>query len=230
MKLREHNLFAEKASERLAEENPDQMLAVKGTVTTVHGIKTRGAWQKDITPAFFDAGLRHVPLDYGYRLGPWSSAKVEEDIVAAIADQRTKVPQGPHGVVAHSFGSLCLGRAMQRNPSLSLGRICLVGSILRTDFPWREVRNRGQYESVLNEASEDDYWVRLARGCPKCIGIGTAGYNGFAVGSPFVYDRRYRGVGHSGLATRSHCEEVWVPYLVRGAVPRAEGPYAPRAG
>src|SRR4051794_37252344 len=33
---------------------------------SLHGIKTRGRWQKDVTPILGQAGFTVVPLDYGY--------------------------------------------------------------------------------------------------------------------------------------------------------------------
>lgn len=37
-------------------------------VISIHGMNTRGAWQKQATLAFQDAGVRYCPVDYGFRI------------------------------------------------------------------------------------------------------------------------------------------------------------------
>ena len=39
--------------------------STRPVVISIHGIRTRGTWQKEITPALNYAGFTHVPLDYG---------------------------------------------------------------------------------------------------------------------------------------------------------------------
>ena len=102
----------------------------------------------------------------------------------------------------HSFGTLCLGRALQRNPSLRLARICLFGAILPPTFPWSTIRQRAQYESVLNETCTDDPWPRRADRYLFWTGAGPSGCDGFLEGEPSVHNCPYDWTGHSGLASR----------------------------
>ena len=212
MNLSDYNRYAEKL------QAPPQY---RGTVVSVHGINTRGSWQKHISPLLQDAGLRHIPLDYGYMLIGflWAHNWVERQIVDAVFEQRDKAPNVPHGVIAHSFGTFCLGQALKHNPSLRVGRISLFGSILPTNYPWQTVR--GQYQSVLNEACARDRVVKCADRCFWWRGAGASGCHGFSEGGPAVYNRHYPWTGHSRLATRSHCQEVWLPYLLSGTLPPA---------
>ena len=216
MNLSDYNRFAEKVGTR-----PQY----RGTVITVHGMKTRGAWQKDISPVLQDAAVRHEPVDYGYVLVKvrlrWKQETVANQIVTAAMEQQRAVPDGPHGIIAHSFGTLCLGRALKRNPSLMLGRICLFGSILPTNFPWRVIREREQYDSILNEICDEDPWPRCASRCLWWAGAGASGCDGFVESGASVNECPYDWTGHSQLGTRLHCQQTWLPFLLHGVLPPA---------
>lgn len=192
----------------------------RGTVTSIHGINTLGHWQREISTELQDAALRYHQINYGIiRLKMlWWQQSVAEMIVEALHEQEDKWPSGPHGVIAHSFGTLCLGHALQRNPGLRvLKRICLFGAILPRDFPWRELRERHQYESVLNETCRGDKWARLARYLP--LKTGPSGCDGFLDAEPYVYNCPTEWTGHSGLGSRAQCRGTWLPFLLKGALP-----------
>ena len=214
--LNDYNSFAEKRGAKAQ---------YRGTVVTVHGMKTRGVWQKDISPVLQDAALRHHPVDYGYLLFgvllPRIQDAVANKIVRAIDEQQHAVPSGPHGVIAHSFGTLCLGRALQRNPSLRLGRICLFGAIMPRDFPWQVIKKHAQYESVLNETCGRDPWPRTAAKYLSWAGAGASGCDGFLEEGASVYECPYTWTGHSRLGTKLHCENTWLPFLLDGSRPQA---------
>ena len=200
----------------------------RGTVVTVHGMGTRGAWQKHISSALQDAALRHEPVDYGYFLinvlMPSSRDTVANKIVTEVVKQQAAVPRGPHGVIAHSYGTLCLGHALKRNPSLRLGRICLFGAILPTNFPWRSIRDRGQYDAVMNETCDRDQWPRRASRYLCWAGAGAAGCDGFAEQGSSIYECPYDWTGHSKLGTPLHCENTWIPFLLYGILPPGYAP------
>ena len=83
MKRRDYNLLASNRQQ------------YRGTVTTIHGINTRGAWQKNVSPHLQDGGLRHLPADYGsVKAGLlWSRHKAEKVILDAV-DARTPCWKG----------------------------------------------------------------------------------------------------------------------------------------
>ena len=207
MKRREYNLFSGKRQQ------------YRGTVTTIHGINTRGAWQKDVSPYLQDGGLRHLPADYGNVRASvlWSRRKAEEVILDAVEAQETALEGGPHTVIAHSFGTLALGRALRCNPDLELGRICLFGSILPRSFPWGRVRE--QYDEVLNEACVWDVPVWAAGPFMGLIGAGWSGCLGFCEDISTVHNRYYDSTGHSRLGSPLHCRKTWLPFLLDGTLP-----------
>src|SRR5690242_6184044 len=86
-------------------------------VITIHGMNTRGAWQKWTSTPLQDAGIRVIPVDYGYQLVrscvfPTRTAdQFVERVVNAWTDHDNL--NLPICAVAHSFGTLILGRALQ---------------------------------------------------------------------------------------------------------------------
>ena len=214
MKLSKFNLIAEELGVRAQ---------YRGAVVTVHGMKTRGAWQKKISTVLQDAALRHEPLDYGSLIigsfFPRSRDAVANQLVSAVTKQQKVVPHGPHGIIAHSFGTLCLGRALKSNPSLRLGRICLFGGILHRNFPWKKIRERGQFDAVLNESCSQDPWPRCASLLLFWTGAGASGRYGFLEQACSVYECPYDWTGHSQLGTVVHCQNTWLPFLLRGKLP-----------
>jgi hypothetical protein len=66
-------------------------------------------------------------------------------------------------VLAHSLGTLLLGKALLQNPRLRLGRVILTGCILPPDFPWTSLISEGRVNAVLNHRGTRDFWARIAR-------------------------------------------------------------------
>ncbi len=211
MRLSDYNRTAERKGVE-----PQYLVAV----VTVHGMNTRGAWQKKIVPDLEDNGIGHVPVDFGtVRFGSILPGK-REDVAQKIVDAvlRNKPRCRTSGIIAHSFATLCLGDALQRNPDLKIERICLFGSIMCRRFPWRSLQKQGQFELVLNETCRRDCWVHLAPLVPGW-GAGRSGCYGFLEGGGSVYNCPYEWTSHSRLATQVHCLKTWIPFLLQGSLP-----------
>jgi len=182
-------------------------------------MNTRGTWQKELAVHFQDAGLRHIPVDFGYvilgALRPGKTNHVADEIVQAYQNHRINGITTQH-VVAHSFGTLSTARALEVHPDMCLKRIIFFGSILPRDFPWSAIVNTGQVQTVLNETCPRDPW-------PKRAGfwIPRAGTSGCCSFNPNtnVVERSYGFTEHSGLATALHCDETWIPFLLSGKTP-----------
>jgi serine/threonine-protein kinase len=119
----------------------------------------------------------------------------------------------PH-VVAHSFGAWLVGNALQRNPDIRVGRIILIGSVLRPDFHWDELFAEGQVEAVLNHYGSHDYWSRVSEYfIPES---GPSGFRGFAecTGVFNCVGHRFR---HTTFFEGRHIAEIqqslWGPFL-----------------
>lgn len=183
---------------------------------SIHGIRTRGAWQKAITPPVSRAGIIHEPLDFGFfsaisLLFPFKRRKK----VCWFVDQVTRIQdkyQVTPSVLAHSFGSYLVGGSLLQYPEVRFDRIILTGSILPTNYPWRDRIAAGQCNRVLNDVGHKDLVVRLAEYCIEDAGpSGSKGFEDDAGGA--VVQRHYSTRRHSDSFYGLNYQERWIPFL-----------------
>src|SRR4051812_44518347 len=107
------------------------------TVLSLHGIRTRGVWQKQLTSILEDAGLRHEPLDYGFfKAIQLLSSRSRRRQTEWFRDEYTRACKRHTtlSIVAHSFGTYLVATAMERFPEIKFDRVILCGSIVRRNF------------------------------------------------------------------------------------------------
>lgn len=89
-------------------------------------------------------------------------------------------------------------------------------SILRPDFPWRILRDRGQVEAVMNHYGERDAWARIA--CYFIPNSGPSGRRGFDA-STEALNRPEPSFRHSTFfredGMRTSYRDLWQPFLQR---------------
>ena len=111
-------------------------------VVTLHGIRTRGQWQKQITPYLARHGLIPYHLDYGFFglvsfLVPWARASRVQWLRGELRDLMDRTGAKRVSLIAHSFGTwLALEVLEAENGNIRFDRVVLTGSIVRRDFPW----------------------------------------------------------------------------------------------
>src|SRR5471030_2147321 len=79
-------------------------------VVTLHGIRTRGQWQKQITPYLARQGLIPYHLDYGFFgvlsfVLPWTRASRVQWLRTELRDLMDRTGAKRVSVIAHSFGT-----------------------------------------------------------------------------------------------------------------------------
>jgi len=121
---------------------------------------------------------------------------------------------GRPDIIAHSLGTWLLGHALEQNPQLNVGRIILLGCILRPDFDWKTLIARGQVEAVLNHYGTKDFWARIAH--YFIPDSGPSGRRGFD-DDETVINVAAEGVGHSDFfqvdTMRVQFKTVWRLFL-----------------
>jgi pimeloyl-ACP methyl ester carboxylesterase len=193
------------------------------SVITIHGVLTRGEWQKWVATPLADAGIRSIAVDIGWqfvRAILWPERTADAVVPRVISAWQEHDARGhrPIHAIAHSFGTLVLARALMRNPAMRLKRAILCGCILRPDFPWPKLAKRHQVEEVLNEMSMEDRAVRSAHAL-LCRWTGRAGVDGFEESDGVtVRNVEYEWLCHSDTTTRIHAEKKWIPYLLTGSI------------
>jgi len=200
-------------------------------VVTLHGIRTRGRWQKQITPYLARHGLVPHHLDYGFFgvlsfLLPWTRARQVQWLRAELRDLMDRTGARRVSVIAHSFGTwLALEVLEAENGNLRFDRVVLTGSIVRRDFPWAETLLRDRrVQGVRNERATGDWVVRAAQwfsrlAAPLGIAprVGASGALGFDQPAPGLHEHAIAG-GHSEVLNIANYEK-WARFIAYPRLP-----------
>jgi pimeloyl-ACP methyl ester carboxylesterase len=191
---------------------------VRPLVISLHGIRTRGSWQKDLAVRLNRAGFDYCPLDFGFFRAVqlvWPSSRDRH--VEWFRDVYTRAVRessgAPVSVVAHSFGTYLVARAIEKFPELTFDRIVMCGSIVRRDYPWTRVINETvQVHKVLNDYGRMDFWAGIVRWVVSDAGpSGTQGFIDDAQGQ--VLQQGHLEFRHSDYFYELHFDQLWIPFL-----------------
>jgi pimeloyl-ACP methyl ester carboxylesterase len=197
-------------------------------VIALHGIRTRGTWQKQLAPLLAKRDFIPELLDYGWFnaiafLIPALRNKKIEWFRREFERIRTRYPNVRPSLIAHSFGSYLVTRALQKYAGLIVfDQVILCGSIVRQDYDWPLVCKNRWVNRVLNDCGRLDIW---AGNVQKFIGdAGPSGRLGFENFTPCVSQGFHPEWGHSDFFFELNFEERWIPFLEGREVPTVEFP------
>jgi hypothetical protein len=195
-------------------------------VLSLHGIRSRGAWQKELTSQLNRVGFNCLPLDYGNFLAlelliPFLRARK----IKWFLQEYTRHVQGADprpSIVAHSFGTYIVAGALRRYPELKFDRVIFAGSIVASSFDWANYIPQ-QVRAVLNDSGGRDFWVWLA---PWLISdAGRSGRCGFSEGANGAVLNHVRPMfGHSEHFYDLNYIRSWVPFLQNGECEGSSSP------
>ncbi len=194
-------------------------------VLTLHGINTRGSWQEEFSWRLAKLYGYSVPVaiyKYGnIKLSPFIPTLQQfylKKLIKKIKNLYSETEAEEYGtrpdVIAHSFGSWLIAEALKQEKDLHIGRLILVGSIVRPDFNWSELIDSKQVEAVMCHYSKKDYPARFAHYfIPKS---GPSGYLGFNDQTQVIHKQETQ-FGHSDYfdcqRLGSIMENIWKPFL-----------------
>jgi hypothetical protein len=194
-------------------------------VLSLHGMNSSGAWQEEFNWLVSTSYAHAVPVaiyKYGIvRPGAFFRRRhlsLSDELAGKIkrlvgATEGTGFGRRPD-VIAHSLGTLLLNLALRRNRSLEVGRIILLGSIIRPDIDWRDLIDRGQVQAVLNHYGTKDFWALIAH--YFIPGSGPSGREGFNDNQAAI-NIQAKGFRHSDFFRSEHLGNlfatVWRPFL-----------------
>lgn len=186
-------------------------------VMILHGIKTRGAWQKDLAPELALSRLIPYVLDYAqvgaFRL-LWSGTldtqvnRLVREYDRILADTGCTRPS----VIAHSFGTLQIGRLLQKYDHVIFDKVILAAGILPTDYPWAKMLERQRVTWVLNDYGGSDFWPKLARRFIRHAG--DSGATRFSDVHRGLHQVEHPYHGHSDYFSQGNFRHHWIPTLV----------------
>jgi hypothetical protein len=203
-------------------------------VLVLHGMNTRGGWQEELSWLIATTYGRSVPVfiyKYGRVLSGVLLGRRRRSLMLELARRIRDLSGERHGdrlgprpdVIAHSFGTWMLGHALASTDpelaDLAVGRIVLLGCILRPRFSWTKVLARGRAEAVLNHYGTADVWAGASG--YVIYDSGPSGRRGFDLADgeelQLVINREEPGFRHSSFFNPSTMRDayvgVWQPFL-----------------
>jgi hypothetical protein len=185
-------------------------------VISLHGIRTRGAWQKELTAALHKHGFEYEPYDYNFFRAiqlvlPFmrdSQVKKFRDWCYAHTKRESKLPS----VIAHSFGTYLVTRTLEAYNEIKFDHIILCGSIVPIPFPWSNYIAAERVTRVLNDYGRKDFWAKVAQWVVNDAGqSGAKGFSDDAEGQVVNLCRPH--FHHSDFFYEANYERTWIPFL-----------------
>jgi hypothetical protein len=164
----------------------------------IHGIRDLGYWTQKVAWRIREYGLEParnfacVTRSYGYFpmwpfLFPARRRQHVEWLVDQVLDVKARYPDATMHDCGHSNGTYLLARALEDHPFLKFKHVVFAGSVVRDNYPWREMIDRGQVTGVLNYIATADlvvgWFPKLFQSLPlirRLNDIGGGGFDGFA--------------------------------------------------
>jgi pimeloyl-ACP methyl ester carboxylesterase len=178
----------------------------------------------EVEPALEKAGFIVSRTSYGQYpiwsfLFHWKS--LEQKAIRRLTDDITDAVtlHGPDliSVIAHSFGTYVISKILLSRAEFRWERIIFCGSVVRDDFPFRDVVGRFT-PPLLNEVGDSDIWPAFA----EKFGYGAVGSYGF--NRPAVQTRWHKGFRHSDFLNEKFCNENWIPFLLGKGIASGDKP------
>ena len=186
-------------------------------VMSLHGIRTRGVWQKDLVPELARAGFIPYALDYDNfgALKLLLSSSLDKQVEWLLGQYDTIVAETGcerPSVVAHSFGTLQVARLIAQHKHVQFDKVILAASIAKLDYPWVEALDARRVHWVLNEFGGRDVWPRVAqRVVPNAGESGSSGFAATHRALHQIYNEHHR---HSDYFSKGNFSRHWVPTLL----------------
>ncbi|CAE6968499.1 alpha/beta fold hydrolase [Paraburkholderia domus] len=205
-------------------------------VISVHGIRTYGHWQENLGKAVesYSRSCERIEIKFGFLnvfffLVPFVRSFILKKVVQQLVNNLEKHQQKEILVVAHSFGTMAVFRALQSyTPPRKLKGTILCGSPLPSDTDIDHIVANS--EVTYNECGTWDLVLVVAR--LLAWGLGDAGRTGFTRENSGSFRNRYFKGGHSLYFEKNSDQEYfyeveWLKFLTFGTPLK---PYDARKG
>jgi pimeloyl-ACP methyl ester carboxylesterase len=192
------------------------VVAERPLVISLHGIRTRAEWQKELSASITAAGFVYHPLDYGFfRAIQLVIPSMREAKTKWFLDEwtaATKSVRNPPSIIAHSMGTYLVARALEKYDELRFDRVILCGSIVNVDYPWSAIVSADRATRILNDYGGRDFWAKAAEWVVN--DAGPSGAKGFKDNAGGSVVKRYRPkFRHSDFFYQANYEKTWIPFL-----------------
>ena len=186
---------------------------------SVHGIRDHGHWQKQLGEIIQDIGPYHA-YDYGRlsflrfileRERQRITDRFADWLGALQNDSRYRIdfrdPNRRPSVIAHSFGTYVVTKALEQNESLRLDKLITCGCILDRDYDWTLLLGRDQLGQIYHEIGPLDWATRMVRfAVPN---TGDSGGKGFVCDDVRLRQHAYVSYDHHRFLRVNHMRSAW---------------------
>lgn len=183
-------------------------------VYSLHGIRTNAFWQSELS----DEVSKRTGFEVGYRnyqrfdtaMFVLKNIFSDKPLRLIEGDLRDRQRRFRVSVIAHSFGTWLLLKALSENSELEIHHLILCGAVFpRAMSRWRQLKHSGQITGeIVNFCGTRDPFPALAELLSR--DFGASGVVG--AGDPVIKDS-FHDVGHSGFLTRAFCASYWIDIL-----------------
>lgn len=186
-------------------------------VVSLHGIRTRGVWQKELAPILSKAGFIPYPLDYEYfSTFKFLRGKSRDQAVEKLRETLENIMNQEHvrrlSIIAHSFGTYMTAALIQKHHWFRFDKVIFAGAIVRQDFNWSAVFDRCQVNLVRNDYGLLDIWPNIAQKLVR--DAGASGSEKFtAKNDSRLIQESFPKHKHSDYFCEAHFREYWIPTL-----------------
>lgn len=196
-----------------------QNINKKSVLITIHGIRTGGDWQEDLTKLVkgYSSEFEFFSIKYGYFslfafLIPfirtikfnYISSKLEE-IVSANTDKEIYI-------IAHSFGTYLVAKFLFENElNKKINLVIFSGSVLNKNYLIKS-KIHEKVNKIINDCGTSDFVLIINK--IFVWGLSDSGRIGFTNANSSSFCNRYFNGGHSLYFHKSFYENYWLPHIV----------------
>lgn len=186
-------------------------------VISLHGIRSRGVWQKDLAPQLALAGLVPYALDYGgfparRLIHPFTLRKQVEWLMGEYDRVRIESGCARPSIIAHSYGTLLVARLLEKHSQVDFDKVIFAASIVPEDFQWAKLLDQYRVRWVVNDYGGNDPWPKVAKRFIRYTG--SSGTTGFIGNHPALHQVGNPLHAHSDYFSYSSFRYRWLPTLL----------------
>ncbi len=202
-------------------------------IALVHGIRDIGAWQSTVSAELASSGTVVSQIRFGLYpalrfLFPISLAGPPiKKVLQELNDLKNEYPKAKISVIAHSFGTYVLIRALRADPNLKLWKIVFCGSVMDDQFRWVELKHRvGDGERptrdfIVNDCGTADHWPVVGSSFGWFYGMaGATGFSESMIQNRFFRGMNEQGGGHNLYFDKEFVRMYWRPFLIDDIAPQ----------
>ncbi|WP_035992498.1 lipase family alpha/beta hydrolase [Leptolyngbya sp. KIOST-1] len=207
-------------------EETKKLLRKRNVVFILHGIRASNrGWVSQLAELIEQTlpDTEVIQSSYGYLsalefLLPWLHRRPLRWFHNKYADYFAANPNANFYFIGHSNGTYILGHSLLELTGMQFQRIILAGSVLPTNYPWREIYKRGQYKELRNDQANLDFPVGFLCGGLNGLGrkdIGKGGYEGFEDDDNSIFQYAFHEGDHGAALHRNNLVS-FLDFIING--------------